>query len=114
MAVTIVETVSAPPECWHELAALPGEQVAPTRAEMGCINYDFHVDVAGPRVRALLNRATQANRHLPGMPHLLPLLPQIDRLLARPIEIRHLHMLIGIIGTTPIMSAAILRPRFLC
>jgi len=47
MAVTIVGTVSARPECWHELSALPGEQVAPTRAETGCINYDFHVDVAG-------------------------------------------------------------------
>ncbi|WP_119254592.1 putative quinol monooxygenase [Shinella zoogloeoides] len=81
MAVTIVETVSARPESWHELAALPGEQVAPTRAEMGCINYDFHVDVAGPRVRALLNRATQADLDTRlAMPHLLPLLPQIDRL----------------------------------
>lgn len=102
MTVTIVGTVVARPECRDELAALLGEQVVPTRAEAGCINYDFHVDAADPCVFVFYeNWASQADldAHM-AMPHLVPLLSQIDRLLARPIEIRHLHMLSDMIDTT--------------
>lgn len=101
MAVTIIGTVVARPECRDELEQLLGGQVEPTRAEPGCINYDFHVDAADPCTFVFYeNWASQADldAHL-AMPHLMPLLSQLDRLLARPIEIRHLHMLSATIGT---------------
>ena len=47
---TIIGTVTARPETREELLTLLAAQVAPTRAEAGCINYDFHVDAADPCV----------------------------------------------------------------
>ena len=47
---TIIGTVTARPETREELASLLMALVAPTRAEAGCINYDFHVDAADPCV----------------------------------------------------------------
>ncbi len=35
---------------WEELYDLLASQVDPTRAEEGCINYDFHVDAKDPAV----------------------------------------------------------------
>jgi quinol monooxygenase YgiN len=47
------------------------------------------------------NWRTQADldAHL-AMPHLAPLFSQLDRLLARPVEIRHLTMLSDMAGQT--------------
>jgi quinol monooxygenase YgiN len=93
--VTIIGTVTARPETQAELASLLAAQVAPTRAETGCVNYDFHVDAADPCCFVFYeNWRTQADldAHL-AMPHLAPLFSQLDRLLARPVEIRHLTML---------------------
>lgn len=93
--VTIIGTVTAKPETRAELLALLTRQVEPTRQEAGCINYDFHVDPADPCCFVFYeNWRTQADldAHLE-TPHLKPLFSQLDRLLACPVEIRHLTML---------------------
>ena len=92
---TIIGTVTARPETCAELAALLRAQVAPTRAEAGCISYDFHVDAADPCVFVFYENWTDRaalDAHL-AMPHLQPLFSQLDRLLACPVEIRPLTML---------------------
>lgn len=92
---TIIGTVTARPETREELATLLEAQVAPTRAEAGCINYDFHVDAADPCVFVFYeNWADRAalDAHL-AMPHLQPLFSQLERLLACPVDIRPLTML---------------------
>jgi len=97
---TIIGTVTARPETREELATLLAAQVAPTRAEAGCINYDFHVDAADPCVFVFYeNWTTRAalDAHL-AMPHLQPLFSQLDRLLALPVEIRPLSMLSERVG----------------
>ena len=92
---TIIGTVTAHPETRAELHELLMAQVAPTRAEPGCINYDFHVDAADPCMFIFyenwINKAAP-DAHLK-MPYLQPLLSQFDRLLARPVDIRPLTML---------------------
>ena len=98
--VTIIGTVTARPDTRAELAALLAAQVAPTRAEPGCLNYDYPVDAADPCCFVFYeNWRTQADldAHL-AMPHLAPLFLQLDRLLARPVEIRHLVMLSDMAG----------------
>ena len=92
---TIIGTVTARPETREELATLLLAQVAPTRAEPGCINYDFHVDAADPCVFVFYENWTSRealDTHL-AMPHLKPLFSQLDRLLARPVDIRPITML---------------------
>ena len=92
---TIIGTVTARPETREELASLLMAQVAPTRAEAGCINYDFHVDAADPCVFVFYENWTDRaalDAHLT-MPHLQPLFSQLDRLLACPVDIRPLTML---------------------
>ena len=92
---TILGTVTARPDTRDELADILARQVAPTRAEAGCINYDFHVDAADPCVFVFYENWTDRaalDAHL-AMPHLQPLFSQLDRLLARPVEIRPLSML---------------------
>lgn len=98
--VTIIGTVTAKPETRDELQALLSAQVAPTRAEPGCLNYDFHVDAADPCCFVFYeNWRTQADldTHM-AAPHLAPLLSQLDRLLARPVVIRPLTMLSDMAG----------------
>jgi quinol monooxygenase YgiN len=92
---TIIGTVTARPETREELTTLLQAQVAPTRAEPGCINYDFHVDAADPCIFVFYENWTSRdalNTHL-AMPHLQPLFSQLGRLLARPVDIRPLSML---------------------
>lgn len=92
---TIIGTVTARPETRAELAELLAAQVAPTRDETGCINYDFHVDAANPCVFVFYENWTSRaalDAHL-AMPHLQPLFSQLDRLLACPVDIRPLNML---------------------
>ncbi len=92
---TIIGTVTARPETREELLTLLAAQVAPTRAEAGCINYDFHVDAADPCVFVFYeNWSDRAalDAHL-AMPHLQPLFSQLDRLLACPVDIRPLTLL---------------------
>lgn len=97
---TIIGTVTARPETSDELHALLQAQVAPTRAEAGCINYDFHVDAADPCVFVFYENWTDRaalDAHL-AMPHLQPLFLQLDRLLACPVDIRPLTMLSAWVG----------------
>ena len=92
---TIIGTVTARPKTHAELAALLMAQVAPTRAEAGCISHDFHVDAADPCVFVFYEDWTSRealDAHL-AMPHLVPLFSQLERLLACPVEIRPLTML---------------------
>jgi quinol monooxygenase YgiN len=76
-------------------AALRIGQVAPTRAEPGCVNDDFHVDAKDPNVfvfhenwrsRADLDERLKA-------PRLKPLFGRLEELLARPVETRFLEMI---------------------
>ena len=93
--VTIIGTVTARPETREELQALLAAQVAPTRAEAGCLNYDFHADASDPCIFVFYENwrsQVDLDAHM-GMPHLAPLFTQLDRLLARPVEIRHLTRL---------------------
>jgi quinol monooxygenase YgiN len=92
---TIIATLTARPEMREELASVLQALVAPTRAEAGCINYDFHVDAADPCVFVFYENWTDRaalDAHL-AMPHLQPLVSQLDRLLAFPVDIRPLIML---------------------
>ena len=92
---TIIGTVTARPETRAELHALLTAQVTPTRAEPGCINYDFHVDAADPCIFVFYENWTSRaalDTHL-AMPHLQPLFSQLDRLLAVAVDIRPLTML---------------------
>ena len=92
---TIIGIVPARPETRAELQTLLAAQVAPTRAEAGCINYDFHVDAANPCVFVFYENWTSRaalDAHL-AMPYLQPLFSQLDRLLAAPVDIRPLKML---------------------
>ena len=93
--VTIIGTVTAKPDTREELYDLLVSQVDPTRAEEGCINYDFHVDAKDPCCFVFYeNWRSQADldAHLE-MPHLKPLFTQLDRLLHCPVDIRHLNMI---------------------
>jgi quinol monooxygenase YgiN len=97
---TILGTVTARPETRDELLALLHAQVAPTRAEAGCIDYELHVDAADPCVFVFYENWTDRaalDAHL-AMPHLLPLFSQLDRLLACPVEIRPLTLLSAQVG----------------
>ena len=92
---TIIGTVTARPETRDELYKLLMAQVAPTRSEAGCINYDYHVDAADSCAFVFYENwidKAALETHL-AMPHLQPLFSQLDRLLARPVEIRPLKML---------------------
>jgi quinol monooxygenase YgiN len=40
--LTVVATLKAKPGCEDKLLAMLQELLAPTRAEIGCINYDLH------------------------------------------------------------------------
>ena len=91
----IIGTVTARPETRQELAALLADQVAPTRAEPGCITYNFHVDAANPCVFVFYENWTSRealDAHL-AMPHLQPLFSQLDRIVAAPVDIRPLTLL---------------------
>ena len=92
---TIIGTVVAMPETREELARILAGFVTPTRAEPGCISYDFHHDANDPNVFVFYENfvdeaALQA--HL-AKPYLKPLMDRLDELLAEPVSIRHLVML---------------------
>ena len=92
---TIIGTVVAKPEKRDELMRILAAQVTPTRAEPGCINYDFHCDKSDPNTFVFYeNFVSNAalDEHLKKL-HLKPLLNRLDELLAKPVVIRHLVML---------------------
>lgn len=92
---TIIGTVVAKPEHREELHQILLAQVAPTRAEVGCVSYDFHGDAADRNVFVFYENfvdRTALEAHL-AMPYLQPLFGRIDELLAKPVDIRFLDML---------------------
>jgi quinol monooxygenase YgiN len=92
---TIIGTVVAKPEKRNELLRILAAQVDPTRAEPGCINYDFHCDESDPNTFIFYeNFVSKAalEEHLK-KPHLKPLMDRLGELLAKPVDIRHLEML---------------------
>ena len=95
MTVTVIGTLKARPERRDDLESILAAMVSPTRAEPGCINYDFHVDAADPCVFVFYeNWRSDADleEHMK-MPHLQPLLSQADRLLAESVDVRRLTMI---------------------
>ncbi len=92
---TIIGTVVAKPEKRDELMRILAAQVAPTRAEPGCINYDFHCDQADPNTFIFYENFASKEAledHLKKA-HLKPLIDRLDELLAKPVDIRYLEML---------------------
>jgi quinol monooxygenase YgiN len=92
---TIIGTVVAKPEKREELLRILSAQVAPTRAEPGCINYDFHCDQADHNIFVFYENFASKEAledHLK-KPHLKPLMDRLDELLAEPVNIRYLEML---------------------
>ncbi len=92
---TIIGTVVAKPERRDELMHILAAQVAPTRAEPGCINYDFHCDKKDPNIFIFYENFVSREaleEHLKKA-HLKPLMDRLDELLAKPVDIRHLEML---------------------
>ena len=92
---TIIGTVVAKPEKRNELMHILAAQVAPTRAEVGCINYDFHCDKSDPNTFIFYENFVSKEaleEHLK-KPHLKPLMDRLDEFLAEPVNIRHLEML---------------------
>ena len=92
---TIIGTVVAKPEKRDELMRILAAQVAPTRAEPGCLNYDFHCDKSDPNVFVFYENFVSKEAledHLKKS-HLKPLMDGLDELLAEPVNIRHLEML---------------------
>ena len=92
---TIIGTVVAKPDKRDELLRILAAQVAPTRAEPGCINYDFHCDESDPNVFVFYENflSKEALEEHLNKPHLKPLMDKLDELLAKPVDIRHLEML---------------------
>jgi quinol monooxygenase YgiN len=92
---TIIGTVVAKPERRDELMQILAAQVAPTRAEPGCINYDFHCDKSDPNTFIFYENFVNKDaleEHLKKA-HLKPLMDRLDELLAEPVNIRYLDML---------------------
>ena len=92
---TIIGMVVAKDETREELRRIMAAQVAPTRAEAGCVNYDFHVSEDDPNVFVFYENwrsKADLDAHLK-TPHLQPLFGRLDELLARPVEIKFYEML---------------------
>ena len=92
---TIIGTVVANPEKRDELMRILAAQVDPTRAESGCINYDFRCDKSDPNIFIFYENFVSKEAledHLKKS-HLKPLLDRLDELLAEPVSIRYLEML---------------------
>ena len=92
---TLIGTVVAKPEKREELLRILSTFVAPTRAEAGCVNYDFHRDQADPNVFVFYENFVDRealDEHLK-KPYLQPLISRAGELLAKPVDIRFLEML---------------------
>lgn len=92
---TIIGMVVAKDGTRAELREILAAQVGPTRAEGGCINYNFHVDTKDPNVFMFYENwrsKSDLDAHLQ-TPHLQPLFGRLEELLARPVEITFYEML---------------------
>jgi len=92
---TIIGMVVAKHETREELRRILAAQVRPTRAEAGCVSYDFHVSEDDPNVFMFYENwrsRADLDAHLK-TPHLQPLFGRLHELLARPVEIKFYEML---------------------
>lgn len=92
---TVIGTVVAKDETREELRKILAGQVTPTRAEAGCVNYDFHVDAENPNVFVFYENwrsRADLDAHMK-TPHLQPLFSRLEQLLARPVEVKFYRML---------------------
>jgi len=92
---TLIGTVVAKDETREELRKILAGQVAPTRAEPGCVNYDFHVDAKDPNVFVFYENwrsRADLDAHLKAS-HLQPLFGRLEGLVARPVDMRFLEMI---------------------
>ncbi len=92
---TLIGTVVAKDETREQLRRILADQVAPTRAEAGCVSYDFHVDAKDPNVFVFYENwksRADLDTHLK-TPHLQPLFGRLEQLLAQPVEMRFLTMI---------------------
>lgn len=92
---TIIGTLVAKPEARDELQVMLAGLVEPTRAEEGCINYDFHIDPEDSCTFMFYENwrsKADLDRHLAAS-HLKPLFSRLDELLARPVGIKRYIML---------------------
>ncbi len=93
--ITLTATLVAKPETREDLLALLMAQVAPSRADPGCMNYDLHVDTKDPCVFMFYeNWASQADLDAHAkMPHLKALRARAGDLLAQPVKLVFYNML---------------------
>lgn len=98
--ITLTATLVAKPETRADLLALLMAQVAPSRADQGCTNYDLHVDAKDPCVFMFYeNWASRADLEAHAkMPHLKALRARADELLAQPIKLVFYKMLSDGVG----------------
>jgi quinol monooxygenase YgiN len=92
---TLIGTVVTKDETREELRRILADQVAPTRAEAVCVNYDLHVDAKDPNVFVFYENwksRADLDAHLK-TPHLQPLFGRLEQLLAQPVEMRFLTMI---------------------
>ena len=87
--VTVIATVKAKPGMQAQVKEAVMALVGPTRAEAGCINYDFHQSSDDPGVFMLYENwvSKQAlDEHL-AKPYLEEFLGRADELLQEPVDI---------------------------
>lgn len=88
---TITGTIYGRPEKREELIALLRSFMAPTRAEAGCVEYQFHECKDEPNTFMFYENWVNQEAldlHL-GMPHIRPIFERQAELLASPPVLRH-------------------------
>lgn len=91
---TLIGKIYGKPEKRDELLKILNAFVAPTRAEAGCLEYQFHVCDDDPNAFMFYenwNSRKDLEDHLK-MPHLLPLIERKEELLAKEIELQFFSM----------------------
>lgn len=56
MSLSIIATIQAQPEHQETVREALSAMLAPTRAEIGCMQYDLHVDQADPNRLVMIER----------------------------------------------------------
>lgn len=93
--ITVIARFRAKPEMAEKIIEIVLELVNQTRTEAGCLNYDFHRDLADSTLFYMHEnwaneKALAAHFETP---HLKAALAAVSDLLAEPVEIRRLQMI---------------------
>ena len=92
--ITVIAKFQAKPEMIERIIEIASEMVRQTRLEAGCLNYDFHQDLADPTL-FFMHENWADERVLAAhfeTPHLKAALAVLPELLVEPVEIRRLKM----------------------